>query len=168
MTCVVVDECHRATGKADIVAALAHMARAKCRFRVLGLSATPGSSREAVQVAAYPQTLPCPARAKSVLYARGRPGRRPPPFAPALPCTLVCASQCMFLEATAAVHHGGQAWRFSSCGPRAHVYAAAGDLAYAHVRLTPRERAGLQRAPRARQRLRTGTAYHLALPMAQM
>ncbi len=52
---MVVDECHRATGKADIVAAVAHMARAKCRFRVLGLSATPGSSREAVQVAARPR-----------------------------------------------------------------------------------------------------------------
>ncbi len=49
VTCVVVDECHRATKKADIVLAVAHMRRAKCQFRVLGLSATPGSNREAIQ-----------------------------------------------------------------------------------------------------------------------
>ncbi|KAK9842497.1 hypothetical protein WJX81_002950 [Elliptochloris bilobata] len=49
VTCVVVDECHRATGKADVVAAVAHMRKARCQFRVLGLSATPGSSREAIQ-----------------------------------------------------------------------------------------------------------------------
>ena len=49
---MVVDECHRATGKAEIVLALAHMRKARCQFRVLGLSATPGSSRGAIQVAA--------------------------------------------------------------------------------------------------------------------
>lgn len=47
---MVVDECHRATGKAEIVLALGHMRKARCQFRVLGLSATPGSSREAIQV----------------------------------------------------------------------------------------------------------------------
>ena len=56
VTCVVVDECHRATKKADIVLAIAHMRRAKCQFRVLGLSATPGSNREAIQ--APPAGLP--------------------------------------------------------------------------------------------------------------
>ena len=47
---MVVDECHRATGKAEIVLALGHMRKARCHFRVLGLSATPGSNREAIQV----------------------------------------------------------------------------------------------------------------------
>lgn len=49
ISCVVVDECHRATGQADVVQALKYMRTAKSKFRVLGLSATPGSSREQVQ-----------------------------------------------------------------------------------------------------------------------
>ncbi len=50
ISCVVVDECHRATGQADIVKAVKDMRNIKkCKFRVLGLSATPGSSHEQVQ-----------------------------------------------------------------------------------------------------------------------
>ena len=55
ITCLVVDECHRATGKADIVLAVKRMREAGVKFRVLGLSATPGRDRESVQV-----TLPLP------------------------------------------------------------------------------------------------------------
>ena len=50
VSCIVVDECHRATGQADIVKAIKDMRNAKnCKFRLLGLSATPGSSHEQVQ-----------------------------------------------------------------------------------------------------------------------
>lgn len=50
VSCIVVDECHRATGQADVVQALKHMRQLKkSKFRVLGLSATPGSSQEQVQ-----------------------------------------------------------------------------------------------------------------------
>jgi ERCC4-related helicase len=50
ISCVVVDECHRATGQADIVKAIKDMRNSKnCKFRVLGLSATPGSTHEQVQ-----------------------------------------------------------------------------------------------------------------------
>lgn len=52
--CLVVDECHKATGKADIVTAIQAMQERRCRFRVLGLSATPGGKRESVQVSAPP------------------------------------------------------------------------------------------------------------------
>ncbi len=45
-----VDECHRATGKADVVLAVKRMREAGVKFRVLGLSATPGRDRESVQV----------------------------------------------------------------------------------------------------------------------
>lgn len=50
ITCVVVDECHRAVGKNDAVAVIEKLRSEGCKFRVLGLSATPGSKREAVQV----------------------------------------------------------------------------------------------------------------------
>ena len=50
ISCIVVDECHRATGQADVVQAVKYMRNIKkSKFRVLGLSATPGSSREQVQ-----------------------------------------------------------------------------------------------------------------------
>jgi len=50
ISCIVVDECHRAVGQADIVKAVKDMRNSKqCKFRVLGLSATPGSSHEQVQ-----------------------------------------------------------------------------------------------------------------------
>ncbi len=48
--CVVVDECHRAVGRSDVVATIEKLKQERCKFRVLGLSATPGSKREAVQV----------------------------------------------------------------------------------------------------------------------
>ncbi|BDA46215.1 probable ATP-dependent DNA helicase MPH1 at N-terminal half [Coccomyxa sp. Obi] len=49
VTCIVVDECHRAVGKNDAVAAIEKLRTEGCKFRVLGLSATPGSKREAIQ-----------------------------------------------------------------------------------------------------------------------
>ena len=52
ITCVVVDECHRATGKADIVLAVKRLREAGVKFRVLGLSATPGKDKETVQARA--------------------------------------------------------------------------------------------------------------------
>lgn len=50
VVCVVVDECHRAVGKYDIVPALQKLRDEGVRFRVLGLSATPGSKKESIQV----------------------------------------------------------------------------------------------------------------------
>ena len=50
ISCVVVDECHRATGQSEIAQTLKLMQnKYKLKFRVLGLSATPGSSAEQVQ-----------------------------------------------------------------------------------------------------------------------
>ncbi len=50
IVCVVVDECHRATGKSEIVPALGYLRSQGVKFRVLGLSATPGSKKESIQV----------------------------------------------------------------------------------------------------------------------
>ena len=50
VVCLVVDECHRARGHNDVVMAVKKMREDKCKFRVLGLSATPGGSNEAIQV----------------------------------------------------------------------------------------------------------------------
>lgn len=47
---MIVDECHRAVGKNDAVSAISKMHQDHYKFRVIGLSATPGSRREAVQV----------------------------------------------------------------------------------------------------------------------
>ena len=50
ITCIVVDECHRAVGQADIVQTLRFLRKEKrLKFRVVGLSATPGSNTEQVQ-----------------------------------------------------------------------------------------------------------------------
>jgi len=50
ISCIVVDECHRATGQADIAQAIKYMRNEKkLKFRILGLSATPGSSTDQVQ-----------------------------------------------------------------------------------------------------------------------
>lgn len=49
ITCLVLDECHKATGEHDIVKVLKFMRSKKLKFRVLGLSATPGSSAQQVQ-----------------------------------------------------------------------------------------------------------------------
>ncbi|PRW60577.1 Fanconi anemia group M isoform X3 [Chlorella sorokiniana] len=49
VVCLVVDECHRATGNSEIVRAVTHMREARCKFRVLGLSATPGADGGKVQ-----------------------------------------------------------------------------------------------------------------------
>lgn len=50
VVCLVVDECHRAKGNSDVVLAVKKLREEKCKFRVVGLSATPGSSNEAIQV----------------------------------------------------------------------------------------------------------------------
>ena len=55
--CLVVDECHRAVGKNEAAAAIARMRQERCKFRCLGLSATPGATKAAVQVC---PSLPCP------------------------------------------------------------------------------------------------------------
>jgi ERCC4-related helicase len=50
VSCVVVDECHRCTGQSEIAQTLRLMRQKyKLKFRVLGLSATPGSSADQVQ-----------------------------------------------------------------------------------------------------------------------
>lgn len=49
VVCVVVDEAHRATGKYAYCMAVKWIARATPAFRILALSATPGSNAEAIQ-----------------------------------------------------------------------------------------------------------------------
>ncbi|GFH17826.1 helicase ATP-binding domain-containing protein, partial [Haematococcus lacustris] len=49
IVCVVVDECHRAVGDAPAAQALQQLHAARVPFRLLGLSATPGSSFDGVQ-----------------------------------------------------------------------------------------------------------------------
>lgn len=50
VSCVVIDECHRCTGQSEIAQTLRLMRQKyKLKFRVLGLSATPGSSADQVQ-----------------------------------------------------------------------------------------------------------------------
>lgn len=50
LTCVVVDECHRAVGQADVAQAVRFMRNEKhLKFRVVGLSATPGSNVNQIQ-----------------------------------------------------------------------------------------------------------------------
>ncbi|KAL0033133.1 hypothetical protein WJX79_005148 [Trebouxia sp. C0005] len=49
IVCLVVDECHRAKGNSDVVMAVKKLREEKCKFRVLGLSATPGSNNESIQ-----------------------------------------------------------------------------------------------------------------------
>lgn len=50
IVCLVVDECHRATKEHDIVKAVKELKTNKVKFRVLGLSATPGSNHAGIQV----------------------------------------------------------------------------------------------------------------------
>ena len=50
IVCLVVDECHRAVGNAAMAKAVAQLRKARVQFRLLGLSATPGSTHEAIQV----------------------------------------------------------------------------------------------------------------------
>ena len=49
VVCVVLDEAHRATGNYAYVKVIHELSRQRCRFRVLALSATPGSDRRAIQ-----------------------------------------------------------------------------------------------------------------------
>ena len=51
----------RATGNYDIVSAVKHMRERKCKFRILGLSATPGADGTRVQVCCCCCCLLCPA-----------------------------------------------------------------------------------------------------------
>ena len=59
---MVVDECHRAVGKDGAVLSIAKMRQDQGKFRVLGLSATPGSKREAIQVTREAFWLSAPIR----------------------------------------------------------------------------------------------------------
>lgn len=49
MTLVVIDEAHRATGNYAYCTSIRHMIEKNCVFRVLALSATPGSDTKGVQ-----------------------------------------------------------------------------------------------------------------------
>ena len=49
VSCLVVDECHRAVGQSSVVKALATLHSARARFRLLGLSATPATTFESIQ-----------------------------------------------------------------------------------------------------------------------
>ncbi len=60
VVCLVVDECHRAVGKNEAAAVIARMRQERCRFRCLGLSATPGATKAAVQARATAAASPCP------------------------------------------------------------------------------------------------------------
>ena len=48
--CVVVDECHKSTGNYATVKAVQFLKNHNVQFRVLGLSATPGRTKAAIQV----------------------------------------------------------------------------------------------------------------------
>lgn len=54
LVCVVVDECHRAVGDAPAAKACGAIRSDRATCRIIGLSATPGSTAEAVQVGAGP------------------------------------------------------------------------------------------------------------------
>jgi len=49
VTCIVIDECHRSVGDADTVLCIKFFKQKKMKFRVLALSATPGSTVPRVQ-----------------------------------------------------------------------------------------------------------------------
>ncbi|KAF6257093.1 P-loop containing nucleoside triphosphate hydrolase protein [Scenedesmus sp. NREL 46B-D3] len=49
LVCLVVDECHRATGDAAMAKSLQLLRERRARFRVLGLSATPGNSHDKIK-----------------------------------------------------------------------------------------------------------------------
>jgi ERCC4-related helicase len=50
IVCIVVDECHRATGNYAYANIVRLLRGYKSKFRVLGLSATPGNNSDAVKV----------------------------------------------------------------------------------------------------------------------
>jgi ERCC4-related helicase len=50
IVCLVIDECHRATGANEAAQVVGFLVKKRLKFRVLGLSATPGSSRQQIQV----------------------------------------------------------------------------------------------------------------------
>ena len=73
---MVVDECHRATGKSEIVLALTYLRSHGVKFRVLGLSATPGSKKESIQVSrtrlTRSHTGACPGAHSGDVWSRQR------------------------------------------------------------------------------------------------
>ena len=71
IVCLVVDECHRAKGNSDIVLAVKKMREERSKFRVLGLSATPGSSNEAIQVWPCASVLSALPFASILLHSKG-------------------------------------------------------------------------------------------------
>jgi Fanconi anemia group M protein len=50
LVCLVVDECHRATGDAAMAKSLQLLRERRAHFRVLGLSATPGNAHDKIKV----------------------------------------------------------------------------------------------------------------------
>jgi superfamily II DNA or RNA helicase len=57
LVCLVVDECHRATGDAAMAKSLQLLRERRAHFRVLGLSATPGNSHDKIKVTFYTRWL---------------------------------------------------------------------------------------------------------------
>lgn len=53
MVCLVVDECHRATANHSVVQLVGRLKKARTRFRLLGLSATPGADYDAVKACMF-------------------------------------------------------------------------------------------------------------------
>ena len=49
---LIADECHKAVGKTGVPELMQHLHKSKCKCRVVGLSATPGSDLDAVKVRA--------------------------------------------------------------------------------------------------------------------
>ena len=132
VVCVIVDECHRAVGRADGAAALRRLAAGGVKARVVGLSATPGSSREAVQevltnlgaarIEFRAEDDPDVAPYVSARAERARVVPRPPGPAPAR------AAACAALRRSLA--EAGPAYRGPSdpgCVPRATLLSAARD-----------------------------------------
>lgn len=52
--CVIVDECHRSTGNYATVRAIHHLRTSGVKFRIVGLSATPGRTQKSIQVSLHP------------------------------------------------------------------------------------------------------------------
>eukprot|EP00884_Botryococcus_braunii_P021370 jgi/Botrbrau1/7917/Bobra.9_2s0085.1 len=80
VVCLVVDECHKATGRHDsVLASPPNEGHLRCKFRLLGLSATPGSNREAIQG----KSMVVGPRASAVLQKNKCPELRLPAYQPA-------------------------------------------------------------------------------------
>lgn len=99
VVCLVVDECHRSTGNYATVKAVKMMKKQNIKFRVVGLTATPGRSRQVVQVRDGAQNHRCwrlllSAKVERTEFKRTKP---PPPLIPRLHAgTLHCG--CGFCD----------------------------------------------------------------------